>query len=272
MRILIVKSLFVPNKNYYLQTFESVLNLIDFININNNNNIIIDILLIGWVNKKKFEDEFIKLQKHYNLICNKINEIKLELWSLNYGKYKILNFIKSYSKDKSYNVIFYFDHDILFNTIEPNNNFINESINLMKNKLYNKSIGILFYNQEEDARHQYTIFYKKSKLNNYTIVTPHKDDNGSIASGGFIINPNFIKIIDKFDLNYIYGLDEYFIIEKLKKNNYSYGVIIDLSIIHPYNDNKRYNRWKIEQIYNVILKKRIKYFLLIQQSHNFWNM
>lgn len=33
MRILITKSLFIPNNNYYLQTFESVLTLLDFINI-----------------------------------------------------------------------------------------------------------------------------------------------------------------------------------------------------------------------------------------------
>ena len=253
MKNLLIKSVFCPSKIYFKNTLKSLIKINMFMQLKN---IKFDLLLIGWIHI-------------YDKIINKIlRTIKLEFcnvftefWTINYGKYKILNYSIDFVKNKpQYKNIIYMDHDVHFDFLSDID-FKNLD-DLINTQINSKNIGLIAFNQKGDNRHQPSI-YENSYLN---LVWP--SHNGAIATGSFITSlDNFIKL-EKFELCSVYGLDDYILCEKLRNMNLINVVISDNFVIHPFDNNEKYNLWKKNNIINTINNNINNYYRNIEESMN----
>jgi hypothetical protein len=261
INILIVKSILCSEIYQYKRTLKSIFSLFDMIK---NTNYKYTVYIVGYIHIK-FKSELTNL---FALGNNNIN-VLVELWYINYGKTKILNNIKDIYLANPCNLIFYSDHDILFD----NNIFLD----LCNININDSNYGILFINQKEDTRHQLGKYYNNTEINSYTVLHNNSVESGDFASGAFIINKNFINHINITPIN-VYGYDEYYIIQQLNKSNYKYGLLKDIYVVHPYDNSPYidlYKNWKtnnIKYIINLLLSNELtkSYSQMIQESHNFW--
>lgn len=273
MKILIIKSLFCPTKQFLDVTIKSIVKTNIFFNLLNKKNsdhrTCSDILFIGWINK--FESDFLSFINNYHLIFQNIYQ---DFWYLNYGKYELINRAIDYSKQYSdYDFILYMDHDVYldFNSV---NLFINIQ-NLQKFTIGGKTLGMIAFNQVQDTRHQNDIFENKIICDELELVYPSK--NGAIASGSFIMHPNCFVSMSHFDKLSIYGLDDYYLTEKLLELNYINVVISNINIVHPFDSNHKYTAWKKNHLLKLINrvnndhKDNHSYGIDLQESINFWN-
>jgi hypothetical protein len=266
MRIFIIKSLFCPNDIYYEATTNSIVKINIFFNLlqsqtkmNSLTPIDADILYIGWINtySEKF-DTFI------SLLNSSFSSIYKELWALNYGKYRIYNYIIKFCKDNpdKYEYIIYLDHDIYFDI--KTLNMYQFLYKLKDYRINDKKLGLIAFNQLIDNRHRTDID------NNKKIILFESQLFGSIASGAFILFMNVINDMDYFDMLSVYGLDDYHLTKKLSDMGYANVVIGNVHVMHPFDNNKSYVIWKKNQVLKLIKNKSSNYFQQIQQSINFW--
>lgn len=257
-KLLIVKSIFIPNNEYMNICFRSITNLLE--SIGNDTNIIIT----GWCKLKKYES----LVKKINDNIFKYKNVSYDIFFLNYGKYHLLNKLKEYIKDNEY--IMYLDHDILVTTK------IFDSLNNISQLFTQKDMGILFFNQSGDSRHQITIYdnivtEKDIKLANSSLI-------GDIGSGAFIISKEIVKMIEL--KNYpLYGIDDIYLCRLCRKNNKLYYVLKEYYVEHPIiNSNIKYEDWKKKMIIHAIKHYNYEannfiindYNIDIQESNNLW--
>lgn len=267
MKILLVKSVFCPNKEYLDITIKSLIKtniFIEFIQ-KKYDYIEFDLLLIGWVNKyKQLFDTAIKLNKLF------FDDIYFDLWTINYGKYKMLNNTIDFVNDCdiNYKYILYLDHDVHF--YMKNLNLFDSIKDLDKLEINEKKLGLVAFNQKEDCRHQLDIYENTYQYLDLDLLWSNK--LGSIASGGFIISIDAFKLLKEFDLITVYGLDDYKLTEQLDKNGLLNVVIHNIYIIHPNSHNVKYEDWKKNNIKKIINNKISSYYETIQDSINFWNI
>lgn len=232
--VLIIKSLFAPNEEFFNETFISLKNMYSFIVCD------ATILLIGWI-EHKFRNQIIDFINS----CNQ-NTI-YDFWDINYGKYHLFNCLERYINNFEY--IFYCDHDILFE--QPIENIITSCINLTQNN----NIGLVAMDQKIDCRHKHDIYIHLTKLENTNVLYSAKMNIMSIALGCFLISKEcFLKCVP-LEKKLVYGYDDYELCKKVKKNGYEIAIIIDYYIIHPYNNNEKYKKWKND----IITYKSINY-------------
>lgn len=234
MRLLIGKSMFVP----------------DVINLNKLNNSLLilgqvckqyDIVLIGWCRDNMFDK------------IHKLPNMRIIRFGINYGKYVILNNIFKLAKE--YDYFWYLDHDIIptefpqvfdmFNTIDDHN------------------IAAIALNMYQDNRHKLTMI--NNRINN-DFIYPNLQCNYAIALGSFIGKSEFFADM-QFDVKHVYYYDDFDLINMLILKKCCVILAKNIYVIHPYEDNQKYIKWKQDQLTNV----HDNYFIQIQQSHNFWN-
>lgn len=267
MNFLIVRSVFCPNDEFYKISIDALLNLFDFLEYEDKNNINLDLFIVGWAKKNKYScmiSKMIDLKKYI------FNNVIINMSPLNYGKYHIFNQIKDLELDK-YDFILYSDHDILFPLVLLSKNVLMKMSGLFTNSINNKQIGLVAFNQLEDVRHQYDIYQNRIIINDITCVYPNDECFGSIADGCFMTSASVFDVINYFDLITVYGLDDYHLIKKIHDKNMMAVVLSNIYIVHPHNDNDKYNKWKKDRILELINNKPRKYYELIQESINFWN-
>lgn len=257
MRRIIIKSLFCPNNKYYKITANSLINLFDYLTYFNVNNA--DIILIGWANIYSSQ-----LEKLVTILNKNKYKINYELFDINYGKYKIFDNMVQISKLDIYSTLYYFDHDI---QILPEYNLFSVDIN---GKIDGKNIGILAVNHTEDIRHQLTVYENECTVNNHTVVYPVEGDYGSVADGCFIGNCECIKNM-KFSMINVYGLDDYYLIKQVDELNFSYGVLKNIFVEHPYDDNVEYTMWKKQQIVDIVNNNN-SYYKSVESFINLFNI
>jgi len=269
MKFLLVKSLFCPNQQYYETTIKSIVKINIFMKLLDNSiDLLVDVLYIGWINNHT--DAF---DKYLQLCGSQYSNIYKELWKINYGKYKIYNnmidFVKwMKQKNINYDFIIYLDHDIHldFDSID----LFRSISSLEKYQIDSSRLGICALNHMEDIRHQTDIYADQYTACDFQILRPTRV--GSIASGAFIIFPDVLIRLDRFDLLTIYGLDDYQLDQKLINMGYVNVVIGNLFAVHPFDDNKQYTVWKKNHLLQMIDGKcQANYYLEIQESINFWN-
>lgn len=276
MKILVIKSLFCPTKHYLDVTIKSIVKTNIYFNLLNKKNchhISPDILFIGWINR--FETDFLSFIKNYQLMFQNIYQ---DFWYLNYGKYELINRVIDFSKKiNDYDFILYMDHDVYldFNSI---NLFINIK-DLQKFIIDDKPLGLIAFNQTQDIRHQNDIYENKIMCNDLELVYPSK--NGAIASGSFLAHPDRFASMVYFNKLSIYGLDDYYLTERLLELNYINVVISNISIVHPFDPNYQYSVWKKNHLLKLIDRccndcchkctNDSKYSIDLQENINFWN-
>ena len=263
MRFLILKTAFCPNLNYLNITLKSLIKTNIFIEMitKKNPEIKFDLLFIGWV---------MTFQKHIDLTLSliKLNfeNVYKEYWYLNYGKYKIYNFLIDYINQNShYDGVFVLDHDIYFDFNSFDIFF--ELFTLQGLLIEGKHLGVIAFNQKIDVRHQREIYNNCRKFHNLNIVWPN--NIGSIATGGIFLYPNTILNLDYFNLLTVYGLDDYHLCKQLIDKGFLNIVLENIYIIHPKDTNTKYTKWKIENIKKLIDHENVDYFRNIEESMNF---
>jgi GT2 family glycosyltransferase len=262
MEILIIKSVFCPNDEHFNITIKSIIKLNMFLNLLKTkfNKIKFNLLLIGWVYKYK-----INLNTIFGIIENEFDNIYTEYWSINYGKYKILNYSIDFINKYDHHSIIYMDHDIHFD-VSVINNFSN-IVKLCDNR--QSQIGLIAFNQKEDNRHQLNIYENESQLDNEHILWPIT--NGAIATGSFIISSDILKKLDHFELKTVYGLDDYYLCTKIFKLGYTNIVLKNCYVYHPFDNNNKYNIWKKNNTIKTI-NNEINYYQNIEHSMNFFTI
>lgn len=253
MKFLLVKSVFCPNNKYYEATAKSLIKTNIFIDIIKKN-FIFDLLVIGY--SYIYNDN---LTKMINLIKKNYENIYTEFWPINFGKSSIFNYLIDFLKDKDYTYIIYLDHDIHF-SINSTDNFINNFINIFLNDNVNR-YGLIALNQKGDIRHQANIYENRDG----NIVWPSNDT--SIASGAFIIKSDIFSGLDKFK-KIVYGLDDYYLCKQLREKGYLNIVISDCFVMHPFDNNEKYMKWKRDNIERLVFGEDRDYYSVIEESCN----
>lgn len=250
MKFLLVKSVFCPNYKYYEATIKSLFKTNIFIQlIKENNKITFDGLFVGY--SYTFNDN---LSSDINLIKRNFENIYTEFWPINYGKSSIFNYLINFLKDKDYTYIIYLDHDIHFD-LNSTDNFVN---------IFSKDLskyGLIAFNQKGDIRHQANIY--ENKENN--IVWPN--DDTSIASGAFLIKSDIFTELNKFD-KIVYGLDDYYLCKQLREKGYLNIVISNCFVMHPFDKNDKYLKWKRDSIERLVKGEKMDYFREIEEVNN----
>lgn len=264
---LITRTIFCPNQYHFEKSFAGIINIFDNISIDDN----IIIYIIGWCKIDKYKESIVKL-----LNTTKIT-IYHDILPFNYGKLFVYKKIREFvQKHSQINSIIYTDHDIIFEQKISSFFEILDS-NVDNIKPFGLNAGVIFINQIEDNRHQSSIYDNVICLNDYSFVYPDKKDISSVASGAFYITPNCLKCLDSLDINIVYGMDEYFLLQNIIKNGYYFAVIHELTIIHPFSNDSKYEKWKFNCIKEIIQKINhgqiieYNYNDKILESHNFWS-
>ncbi len=275
MKILLVKSVFCPNDIYYETTIKTLIKLNMFIGlIKHKKNkkqideiLTVDVYCIGWIHT--FNN---KMESFFETNLNEFDSVDTNFFYHNYGKYHIFNQLIEYVKNHhcTYDLIIYTDHDIYFDMACTQDISLFMNLQFLKNHIIkDKHLGLIAFNQKKDNRHKKDIYENNSVFLNYHIIYP--SCIGSIASGGFMIFPEVLIQIKCFELLSVYGLDDYYLVEKLTSMNYLNVVIENLHVIHPYDNNDEYMMWKKNKIIKMIIKNDENYHQQVQESINFWS-
>jgi len=247
MRIIFIKSVFVPDNIQYVRNVKSIKSFIKYIA---KKELLIDIYLIGWIkndnNKKKILDILVRLMDKY-LIKNNMN-VKYLFWSENMGKIYLLKNIKYYCKDyHNYDYMIYSDHDIIFNT---NNDILKcDYVKLFKTKHDNKQIMMVSFDQYLDNRHYPKVYLNKIEIDKITYYK--SNDNKHIASGCFVCDIQLISDFALLKSDHVYG-DEDILIGKMNNNNNYINLLSSIKIIHPFDQDRKYIEWKRNKIINIL--------------------
>jgi hypothetical protein len=275
MNILIVKSIFCPNKKYYDITISSIIKLHQFLLIND----LLDkitLMFVGWVHI--FEKEFITF---VNIFPFNVNII-LKLWENNYGKTILFNKLITFLNKNNFDdhIIFYMDHDI-FLDFDNDIKILFNLFDMIKSDITidQKKIGLVATNHKNDSRHQLDIYENNFNLNSVSLIWPNYFM--SIGVGCFLICAKIFKTLDQVEPFSVYGLCDVHILEQLNNKNYHNCIIENFYAIHPYSDDNDYIKWKYEQIlksFNQIkniendeVNKKLLYDQSMIDSYNFWN-
>lgn len=244
MRITLVKSIFCPSQSFFDDMTQSLIKTSIYLQLNYSDNIY-DLLLIGWANNfQKNIDLFLKLGS----LC--FSRTRVIYFDDNYGKAYLINVLIDETLKKNINAdyIIYMDHDVWFNFDDIGS--ITDVITpyLFSQYINSKKLGIIFYNQLQDVRHQLTIYENKIIFSDVTLCWT--DDIYAYASGAFVIPTNILANMKKISINRVYGFDDYQITHNILQQNYSVAVAQDYYIIHPNTKlrNIKYQIWKIDMI------------------------
>lgn len=252
IKIFFLKSLFVPTLEFIEANKNSIKSLFIVINSLDRTKFKISLRFEGWINKT-----ILSLLSVNDIVTfiQKVNihndDVHYNFYDNNYGKCYTL---KNNANIINHDYIFYADHDIIFsdsisaylndivvNNMTPFNSYYNE-----------KQVLLVSFNQQLDIRHNYYIYSSHVVINNMPYHISDKT-NKHIATGCFIcINLNLCNDIQT---DYIYGNEDIQIGGILDLINGLNIVPINVFIIHPFNNNKKYNLWKTNQILHILSKK-----------------
>lgn len=273
LKVLIARSIFCPNYDYLQTCCSNLVNLflkMKFQKQDINDERLLTLYLCGWI-KKEF---IVEIKNTVDMILNDniFVNIIYDLWSLNYGKYKILNNIIQICHD--YDKVFYSDHDIIFKL--HINNLFTLLENILDYRVGSYTVGIVMLNQLEDVRHQCDIYENEIDEKGIKYIYPTIGNFTSIASGCFYIDSkNFIEL-GNFDLKAVYGLDDYYIVKKLYDKLIIAVVTKDIYVRHPFNNCKKFSKWKeisTKTMMRYIIEGGVNdnYYSDIEQSMNIWS-
>lgn len=262
-RTLIIKSVFCPDKTQFKKSFQGLINVSELIDENVKD--LVNLLVIGYV---KLE-YVVQINKIVDFYRHKFSNVYLDLWSINWGKYKILNQVREHCVCNSncYDCLLYADHDIRFEGLIDS---------VLINNLYDIScyihdgytVGFVALNQTEDCRHQPDICENSVVINDKLCLYPN--NIGSIASGCFFCLSSVYCKVTPLTLKCVYGLDDYSLLLKLYEDKFRPVVVQDITVVHPKDCDNRYKKWKYSVVERLI-KCDITYTQSLELAVNFWN-
>lgn len=270
MKLMFVKSLFIPKHSFIDINIESIDAFIKYFRTINNKFSVIIINVIGWISEIDDADilrKYIDKMK-IDLIQTNIS-LNLKLWESNYGKCHIFQNITSlYCLSKNtygiedFDYVLYADHDI-----SPIDDILTDRFivgSFIGDETEHIEIGMLSFCQEPDNRHNETIFRNSIKFNEKTYYYHH--DNIRVATGCFITTPKILLLLSSVVLSTdkkhkdndifdgVYGEEDIAIGEILNVNKF-YNIVSSLRVNHPFCTDSSYNKWKEERLFKCALDK-----------------
>ena len=191
MKILLIKSVFCPNNDFLEVTIKSLIKTNIYFETLKQNYIQFDLLFIGWVSH--YSNQLKKVLKFIGGAYNKIFDI---MWTVNYGKYKIINESIKFVNNNSYDFVLYMDHDIYFDCNTSEN--FGKIFDIAKLEINGKKLGLIAFNQKGDIRHQPTIYENNFNVasENYQTVNLQNPTSGvyfiNVKSGSSIVTKKII--------------------------------------------------------------------------------
>lgn len=272
MKLLVIKSVFVPKFNFVQINLSNTEKLIQYLKQINRKFTQIVVKLVGWIDplvdpEQVYLEKFNELVKMLDLEKSSIS-ISIESWDRNYGKCRIFQTIKDMKfnvKNKIYELddfdfVLYGDHDI-----SPLDDILTERFLLGSSvpgaQGHCREIGIISFSQIPDSRHSDTVFAQgyKIQFNNKTYC--YHDDNIRIASGCFITVPKILHILSNMYYKnvdpkdkYVYGEEDILIGEMMNLNNF-YNIVSSLRVSHPYHQDDEYDSWKVKKLLQCALQR-----------------
>lgn len=261
-KILVLKTLFCPNQEYFDINFNTIMSLSEFFSENKiNAKYNIHLLIIGWCKLTEQRKLIDKLVSKYSVYQN----IDCLYFNINYGKYFYLKIIDKYYDEHDF--VMCVDHDIFFD---------DASMKLFDNisKVFStvSDIGIVALNHQEDNRHQLSMLQKYTEIDDQTYL--YSDIKGSIAFGCFFIKDVCVDILKEIPLRSVYGFDEVIIQKKFLTKGYVTVLADAMYVIHPFDKNLSYKLWKIQIVKKIIdchNSNVFDYNTSLESSINFWN-
>lgn len=253
MKILIMKTIFCPNKEYVIHSLVSLQTMIDYLN-DKERDYEIELFITGWC-----EDEW----KPYfdKVLVNSGLTFRTEYYDHNYGKYHYFRLLECNA-----DYLIYFDHDIILKYTYD----IFEPIKLIGHD----NIEYVAYNHLDDSRHQQNVNENIDELDGIRYGYPNSGDYGSIADGAFVCSNKVYNLFQYLPKLSVYGLDDFHINQLVGEKGLKSIVCIDIFVSHPYDTDIEYKRWKLwvigtlvqnkssaQEFYNDTLISSVKFWL-----------
>lgn len=262
MRLLIIKSIFVPNAEYIAPNIETIRSFSDYI-LTMNHRYVVILKLVGYLNpniehskRNEFVQYVLDLERRLNSVREDDDEdnnedkrsptilIEHEFWGNNRGKINLLNSMRNiYPMYRLCNFIWYADHDVT-----PIDNVI-QAKDVIGSKLYGREVGVVSLNQEPDNRHNPRVYQNRQTMFELEFYVP--ENNKDVASGSFITAPKYLAALAELKSRNVYGDEDILIPKKLDR----YGlmnIVSDLRVHHPYETNEEYAEWKRAKILDIV--------------------
>ena len=231
MKILIIKSIFIPSTDYLKTNIDSIQSIITYIYKQKCETTLV---LSGWI---KNNDDIIKIKELFIY-----NNIILDIWFENRGKIHLLNNICKYNNE--HNILLYLDHDIYIK-----DDIFNDIDSLLNDKI------MISFTQYPDNRHNELVYLNEITINNKTYN--YSTNNLHMASGCFIVKTDIIDLFKTLYSSYVYGEEDILIANLLTKHNYIH-LLSQNQVIHPSEQNKEYDKWKEHMIFKIIGNTKVE--------------
>lgn len=261
MRILIMKSIFCPNEKYLNISIKSFYKINIFMGLVKD--IDFDILMIGWAHI---------YGNHIMAASTGIGaRVIYELFTINYGKYKMLNhMIHVMHTHQEYDAVVFLDHDIYFDVRDIDR--FRKLVRLVAHPhmlMDGANIGLIAFNHKNDIRHQPTIYDNQDASTGLVFVYPNIGErDGAIANGAFMLSRQAAIALDYFELKTVYGFDDTLLCRQLENKGMRNVVARDIYVVHPFDNNVKYTEWKKNNIINTANGTIKNYYRNIEESMN----
>ena len=218
MKISILQNIFCPNEHMLQKNIDSILSQYQFKGK-------VEFHYIGWC-KEEFWEQIEKVIKP----LNPKTFIKRRK---NYGKaYNINQLVHNINTD----FILTMDSDIIF---KDNVDYFSE----LKNLINIPKLGIISLNQEEHNCHLLQIMDHKMIHKQHEIVW--SSSGGGIAGGCILVNKEAWDKVEGYRVMGVYAGDDAHLFKDIKNKGYLNGLDKSLSVIHPHDNNRQYQLWKL---------------------------
>jgi hypothetical protein len=218
MKLSVCQSIFAPNKTLLEKNIRSIDSLKNIKNC--------EFYFSGYA-----------LPEYWDILdyhINKLNPVKYLKQDKNYGKAYNINLI---SKDLDCDMLLTMDSDIVF--LDQDYYSIIESI-------YNnvENIGVISFNQLEANCHLFPHLTSEKIINGHKYL--YNDSASAIAGGCVLVDYNFWKSINGYRVMGVYAGDDAYLFLDAKRMGKFYALNTDVSVIHPFETDDEYQKWKIK--------------------------
>lgn len=264
--IFVVQPIFAPDKKRLERNLKSLETIFKYVRkYDVISEIDIKLLIGGWAINEEFWDIIDKRVSEWSL-----NTIKPKRFDKNYGKAYTLNSLVNVGKQSNpkFDYILSIDSDILFpkDNVQMFERLINAAEKITKIK--KKPFGVLGLNQLEHCCHfktitqnRKTIKYEKTETfgdwkksindgklleinNNINDEVVWPNNPSGIAGGCVLISRKLWDTVGGYRVMGVYAGDDAYLLLDCHNRGFTYQVIKSIGIIHPFDDDDEYQKWK----------------------------
>ena len=265
MRILVIKSLYVPHESFADKNFETIdIFIKNLLKTNPSYEIIFKI--VGWVNDEIPKKDYDRVLKYLSELESKIDvsertakfSVEYEIWGTNHGKKYLLRELRSiYPAYRKCNVIIYADHDVSpIDDIISTRAIVGTTVKVqLKNRTENRTVAFVAFRQKPDNRHNLRVFDRSTKIMDMKFYYSH--ENMDVATGCILTIPKYINIFRDLASENIYG-DEDIMIGRAVNYYNMVSVVSERRVDHQYDTNAEYAKWKRETVMSILKNEEVE--------------